>query len=72
MKWHGIQNWETIGGMKEINLNILYDGTRGTGDWIRDMYYTMLYIYRKLKRFWFTIVLKRLKTAQTTIKDKIK
>lgn len=41
MKWHGIQNWETIGGMKEINLNILYDGTRVTGDciWIRDIYY---------------------------------
>lgn len=41
-EWHGIQNWETIGGMKEINLNILYDGTKGTRaeqtrDSIRDL-----------------------------------
>lgn len=68
MKWHGIQNWETIGGMKEINLNILYDGTRITGDWIRDLYY-----YNNINWNWRgSIVLKRPKTAQTITKDKIK
>lgn len=59
MKWHGIQNWETIGGMKEINLNILYDGTRVTGDRMNKGHILYYYIHRTLKRFWFTIVLKR-------------